>query len=109
MVYTADLKSAAYGIEGSSPSSRTKQGLDMSSTPLKVVFAPGAFDTFDGSQEELDALVAEITETFANMSAEELAAQSREIDLEQLAADLDLNPEVLDAMWEQTGRTRYLQ
>jgi hypothetical protein len=81
----------------------------MSSTPLKVVFAPGAFDTFDGSQEELDALVAEITETFANMPAEELAAQSREIDLEQLAADLDTNPEVLDAMWEQTGRTRYLQ
>jgi hypothetical protein len=79
----------------------------MSSTLLKVVFAPGALDSFDGSQEELDALVAEITETFANMSAEELAAQSREIDLEQLAADL--NPEVLDAMWEQTGRTRYLQ
>ena len=81
----------------------------MSSTPLKVVFAPGAFDTFDGSQEELDALVAEITETFANMSAEELAAQSREIDLEQLAADLDANPEVLDAMWAQTGRVRKLQ
>jgi hypothetical protein len=81
----------------------------MSSTPLKVVFAPGALDSFDGSQEELDALVAEITETFANMSAEELAAQSREIDLEQLAADLDLNPEILDAMWELTGRTRYLQ
>ena len=81
----------------------------MSDTPLKVVFAPGAFDSFDGTQEELDALMAEITETFANMSAEELAAQSREIDLEQLAADLDLNPEVLDAMWEQTGRTRYLQ
>jgi hypothetical protein len=81
----------------------------MSSTPLKVVFAPGAFDTFDGSQEELDALVAEITETFANMSAEELAAQSHEIDLEQLAADLDANPEVLDAMWAQTGRVRTLQ
>lgn len=81
----------------------------MSSTPLKVVFAPGAFDSFDGSQEELDALVAEITETFANMSAEELAAQSREIDLEQLAADLDLNPEILDAMWAQTGRVRKLQ
>jgi hypothetical protein len=81
----------------------------MSSTPLKVVFAPGAFDTFDGSQEELDALVSEITETFANMSAEELAAQSREIDLEQLAADLDANPEVLDAMWAQTGRVRTLQ
>ena len=27
---------------------------------LKVVFAPGCFDTFEGSQEELDELMAEI-------------------------------------------------
>lgn len=26
----------------------------------QVTFAPGCFDTFDGSQEELDALVSEI-------------------------------------------------
>jgi len=26
----------------------------------KLVFAPGCFDNFDGTQEELDALVAEI-------------------------------------------------
>jgi hypothetical protein len=81
----------------------------MSDAPLKVVFAPGCFDSFEGTQEELDSLMAEITETFANMSAEELAEQSREIDLEALAQDLDANPEVLDAMWAQTGRTRQLQ
>jgi hypothetical protein len=81
----------------------------MSSTPLKVVFAPGALDSFDGSQEELDALVAEVQYMFANLTPEQLAAQSREIDLEQLAADLDANPEVLDAMWAQTGRVRNLQ
>lgn len=81
----------------------------MSNKPLKVVFAPGCFDSFEGSQEELDSLMAEITETFVNMTPEELAAQSRELDLEALAADLDANPEVLDAMWAQTGRTRQLQ
>ncbi len=27
---------------------------------LKVVFAPGCFDSFEGTQEELDELVAEI-------------------------------------------------
>ena len=81
----------------------------MSDAPLKVVFAPGCFDSFEGTQEELDELMAEITETFANMSPEELEAQSREIDLEDLAADLDANPEVLDAMWAQTGRARQLQ
>lgn len=29
---------------------------------LEVVFAPGCFDGFDGTQEELDALIAEINE-----------------------------------------------
>ena len=28
---------------------------------ITVSFAPGAFDGFDGTQEELDALIAEIT------------------------------------------------
>ena len=81
----------------------------MSDTPLKVVFAPGCFDSFEGSQQELDELVAEISETFANMSDEELVAHYRKIDLEDLAIDLDANPEILDAMWAQTGRTRQLQ
>lgn len=54
-------------------------------TPLKVIFAPGCFDTFDGTQEELDQLMAEIQETFASMTPDELAAQSRLVD----EADLD--------------------
>lgn len=29
-------------------------------TPLKVVFAPGCFDDFDGTQEELDELIKSI-------------------------------------------------
>ena len=28
---------------------------------LKVEFAPGCFDAFDGTQEELDEMIAEIT------------------------------------------------
>jgi hypothetical protein len=28
--------------------------------PTKIVFAPGCFDTFEGTQEELDSLIAEI-------------------------------------------------
>ena len=27
---------------------------------MQITFAPGAFDTFDGTQEELDALVSEL-------------------------------------------------
>jgi hypothetical protein len=29
--------------------------------PMKVVFAEGCFDDFDGTQEELDELIAQIT------------------------------------------------
>lgn len=31
---------------------------------LNLVFAPGCFDDFDGTQEELDALIQEIYDTF---------------------------------------------
>jgi hypothetical protein len=32
----------------------------MTEKKIKIEFAPGAFDTFDGTQEELDALMAEL-------------------------------------------------
>lgn len=35
---------------------------------LKLVFAPGAFDSFEGTQEELDELVKQIEEGFADGS-----------------------------------------
>lgn len=38
---------------------------------LKVVFAKGSMDDFDGTQEELDALVAEIKEMVANGAFED--------------------------------------
>ena len=53
--------------------------------PLEVVFAPGAFDSLDvEDQAELDAVMKEITEMFANMTPEELEAQSRPIDWDSL-------------------------
>lgn len=33
----------------------------MDGDKLKIVFEPGAFDDFEGTQEELDELIAEIT------------------------------------------------
>lgn len=35
---------------------------------LKLVFAPGCFDNFEGTQEELDALVKEIEQGFEDGS-----------------------------------------
>jgi hypothetical protein len=48
--------------------------------PLKVEFAPGCFDHLDvDSQEELDAIMANINSMFANMTMEELEANSRQL------------------------------
>jgi TRAP-type C4-dicarboxylate transport system substrate-binding protein len=56
-----------------------------SKKPLEVVFAPGCFDHLDvEDQAELDAVMQEITEMFANMTPEELAAQSRPVDWDSL-------------------------
>jgi activator of HSP90 ATPase len=57
---------------------------------IKVEFAPGAFDSFEGTQEELDALQKEIIETFSNMSREELKEQSRNVNVEDLMEDPEL-------------------
>ena len=52
--------------------------------PLNIEFAPGCFDNFEGTQEELDALVKEITDMFENMSPEELEAEGRLVDIDEL-------------------------
>jgi len=66
---------------------------------MKVQFAPGAFDDFDGTQEELDALIAELEEMFESMTPEELAAQSTEVDIadlpDRVQADLLDEPRTL--------------
>ena len=59
--------------------------------PIKIEFAPGSFDTFDGTQEELDAIMAEIQSMFENKSPEEIAAMSRpltEEDFDELPEDV---------------------
>jgi hypothetical protein len=43
---------------------------------LKIQFAPGAFDNFDGTQEELDELLKEIHSMFEGKTPEELEAMS---------------------------------
>ena len=55
--------------------------------PLKVVFEPGCFDSFEGTQEELESFMAEIQDMFANLTPEELKARSRAIDLDDLDED----------------------
>ena len=51
---------------------------------LKVVFAPGCFDTFEGTQEELDELIAEIHKAFDGKTAEEIEGMSKPVDFDDL-------------------------
>ena len=51
---------------------------------LKIEFAPGCFDNFEGTQEELDALISQITEMFKSGEAQALA---RPLDFDDLDED----------------------
>lgn len=53
----------------------------------KVKFAPGCFDDFEGTQEELDALKKQIEDQFTNIDSEELENES--VPLEDVWEDLD--------------------
>ena len=61
---------------------------------MELVFAPGCFDSFEGTQEELDELVKEITESFTNGTA---LQEARSLD------DIidDLSPEEIEELLEQ--------
>ncbi len=70
------------------------------SKELKLEFAPGCFDNFEGTQEELDELISQIKEMFASGEAQQLATP---LDLDELD-DEDL--EILYQLDEQDkGRT----
>lgn len=45
---------------------------------LKIVFAPGSFDDFDGSQEELDDLVNEVMEYLQSADFMERLEEAKE-------------------------------
>ena len=48
---------------------------------LKLEFAPGCFDGFEGTQEELDDLIAEIQRMF---DSGEMEANSTPVDIDEL-------------------------
>ncbi len=72
----------------------------MTKKEMKIEFAPGCFDNFEGSQEELDKLVAEIQKMFKGKTPEELAEMSRPLDDEDYE---DLPDEVLEQLARSFG------
>jgi hypothetical protein len=57
---------------------------------MKLVFAPGCFDNFDGTQEELDELIKEIEAAFASGEAFEEATPVEDLDDNELAELLEI-------------------
>ena len=55
---------------------------------LKIEFVPGCFDDFDGTQEELDELVAEITRMVEDGSIINEASPMTEADFDDLPIEL---------------------
>lgn len=51
---------------------------------MKLVFAPGCFDNFEGTQEELDDLMKEIEEGFVNGTFFEKARPLSEEDIDEM-------------------------
>lgn len=51
---------------------------------VRIEFAPGAFDDFDGTQEELDELISELEQKIEDGT---LFEESEPLDLEELAEE----------------------
>ena len=62
------------------------------SKKMKVEFAPGAFDSFEGTQEELDELVAEIQRM---VESGELLEKGTPVDIGQL---IEEDPEMAEKL-----------
>ena len=72
---------------------------------IKIVFAPGSFDNFEGTQEELDAFIKEITEMFQD--PDKMIEMSRPLDMDDLSEeDEDLFEQFLQS---DNTSTRVLQ
>ena len=96
---------------GSSPAPRTMKE-HMTDQPLKVQFAPGCFDEFEGTQEELDLLMAEIHSMFEGMTAKDLEASGNIVDFDQLSeSDPELAQQLAAALdgIESGSESRILQ
>jgi hypothetical protein len=74
---------------------------------IEIVFAPGAFDTFEGTQEELDEFMTEIQRMF---TSGEILEKSQPLDIDSLDdEELErLAPFLLDDL-NDIGNKRNLQ
>jgi hypothetical protein len=63
-------------------------------TKRTIEFAPGCFDSFEGTQEELDEMIAEITKAFENGELD----NSSPVDIDAL---MEEDPEMAEQLLRQ--------
>lgn len=71
----------------------------MENKPIKIEFAPGCFDNFEGTQEELDELISEIKQMVENG---ELLENSKPLDFDELAEEE--GDEIVDLLFDQLNQ-----
>jgi transcription antitermination factor NusG len=75
---------------------------------IVVEFAPGAFDDFEGTQEELDQLIAEIHEAFASGEALEESIPLSDEEFDELPDDVKVQlMQSLSALSEDDEAVNY--
>jgi len=57
------------------------RNINMSDNEIKVIFAPGCFDEFEGTQEELDEMIAQIMDA---VESGEIFENAEDIDIEDI-------------------------
>jgi hypothetical protein len=67
----------------------------MDDKKIKIEFAPGCFDNFEGTQEELDELVAEITRM---VESGEMLEEGSAVDIDSM---MEEDPELAAALMRQ--------
>jgi hypothetical protein len=73
--------------------------------PVKIEFAPGAFDSFEGTQEELDAFIAEL-----QRMAESGELEDQSVSLDDDEAWMELSAEeqaIISAAITRPDETRH--
>ena len=70
----------------------------------KIVFAPGSFDNFDGTQEELDAMIQEI---YRLVESGELFNMAQAIDIQDIIDETD--PQEIEQIVNEMFTPRTLQ
>ncbi len=74
---------------------------------VKIEFAPGCFDNFEGTQEELDALVEEITRLAQSGQLEENSTPINDDAWEQLSdEEREIISEALDSVVEGSNKKK---